>query len=94
MDRQCRLRLGDRFVAGLWEQSPIGPMCDVMWARSDGERVLLVPTPEIGRFVSAVYRFDRVAQVSMDWAWSGRRLHLTAGALELDLHTKATWGFP
>jgi hypothetical protein len=36
---------GDRFVVGQWARSPIGPMNDVMWARPDGTRVLLVDRP-------------------------------------------------
>ena len=48
----------DRFVVGLWDDGPLGPMTDVMWARPDGGRVLLVPRAEVGRFVGGVYRFE------------------------------------
>lgn len=36
----------------------MGPVDDLMWALPDGTRRLLAPTPEAGRFVSAVYGFD------------------------------------
>ena len=35
---------GDRVVVGVWASGPLGPMTDVMWARPDGERVLLAPS--------------------------------------------------
>ncbi|HSH22932.1 MAG TPA: hypothetical protein VK975_02615, partial [Acidimicrobiales bacterium] len=68
---------------GHWERSPLGPFTDVMWARPGGERVLLVPTEAAGRFVGAVYVFDRVEVVSVAAAWSGAELSVDAGDVAL-----------
>lgn len=51
---------GDRLVVGHWAVSPIGPFSDVMWADPAGVRTLWVAEEAAGRFVEAVYRFDRV----------------------------------
>ncbi len=85
---------GDRVVVGHWDESPIGPLVDVMWARPDGERVLLVPTPAAGAFVTAVYRFDRVEVVDVEAHSDGARLHVGAGALSLFLEAGGGWRLP
>jgi len=69
-------------------------MRDVMWARPDGERVLLVDRPAAGRFISAVYRFDRVEVVDLGGAADVRSLHLRAGPVELDLRAGRGWRLP
>lgn len=85
---------GHRFVVGLWHVSPLGPMGDVMWARPGGERTLLVGTRDVGELITAVYRFDRVEQVPLDWAWDGSTLCLRAGALELVMRAGRGWRIP
>ena len=85
---------GDRFVVGHWHTSPLGPVTDVMWARPDGERVLLAPTPEVARFVGGVYAFDRVELVDISVAFDGRRLTLGAGELDLAMQGGAGWRLP
>ena len=85
---------GDRFVVGWWSATPIGPMRDVMWARPDGERVLLVDREEAARFITAVYGFDRVEVVDVAGAGDDRSLQLTAGSVELALTAGAGWRLP
>jgi len=85
---------GHRFVVGLWHDSPLGPMSDVMWARPGGERVLLVDRPLAGEFISAVYRFDAIEQVTIDCRWDGPVLRLRAGDLQLVLRTGRRWTIP
>ena len=51
---------GHRVVVGHWWQSPIGAFTDVMWAEPDGLKVLYVPDDRVARFVTSVYRFDRI----------------------------------
>jgi len=85
---------GHRFVVGLWNESPLGPMNDVMWARPDGQRVLLVERHEVGDLISAVYRFDRVERVPVDCRWDGPTLRLQAGELTLALRPGRTWPIP
>jgi hypothetical protein len=70
---------GDRFVAGVWDESPLGAIVDVMWARPDGERVLLAPDPAVARFVGGLYRFDDV-RIAGD-----ARVRLYADSLDLAL---------
>lgn len=51
---------GDRFVAGRWHRSPIGPFADVMWCRPDGHRVLFAPNQTVATFIAHHYAFDEV----------------------------------
>ncbi len=85
---------GHRFVVGLWDESPLGPMNDVMWARPDGQRVLLVDRHEVGELISAVYRFDRVERVPVDYRSDGPTLRLQAGELTLTLQSGRRWPIP
>jgi len=78
---------GDRFVIGHWERSPIGPMDDVMWARPDGTRVLLVDRPEAERFITAVYRFDAVTVTEICCTARHNTVEVSAGMVELTLRT-------
>lgn len=85
---------GDRFVLGCWEESPVGPMADVMWARPGGERVLLAPTEDAARFITAVYRFDRVEVVTVDARLRAASLAVTAGALVVSMRGGRGWRLP
>lgn len=77
---------GDRFVIGVWHESPVGALADVMWARPDGTRVLLAPDHVGADFVSSVYGFDEVQVVDFDVrAASSRRLDLDAGPVSVQL---------
>jgi hypothetical protein len=78
---------GDRFVVGDWRATPIGPMNDVFWAAPSGERVLLVPSAEVGAFVSSVYRFDRIEVVPFVVVSDRRSLCVVAGDVELLVRT-------
>jgi hypothetical protein len=85
---------GDRFVVGSWQASPVGPLVDVMWARPDGERVLLAPSAEAATYITSVYGFDRVEVVDVAGgvAPDGRGLRVVAGPVALSLSTG--WGVP
>jgi hypothetical protein len=85
---------GHRFVVGVWHASPVGPMCDVMWALPDGERVLLVGTGDVGTFISAIYGFDRVERTAMECTWDGAALRVTAGDVELVMWSGRRRGIP
>jgi hypothetical protein len=85
---------GHGFVIGLWDESPLGPMSDVMWRSPDGKRVLLVPTPRVGRFISAVYRFDAVEAVPVTCHWDGPVLRVVAGDIVLALRAGRRWAIP
>ncbi len=85
---------GHRFVVGCWEQSPVGPMNDVMWARPDGVRVLLVDRWEAGEFITAVYRFDAVAVMPLSCRTDGAVLEVAAGDLHITMRAGRRWPIP
>lgn len=85
---------GDRFTVGHWDEGPLGAMADVMWARPDGERVLLSDSRSTEEFVQAVYEFDRSEVVPFRTTRTRRRLVLSAGPLTLDLRAGAPVAFP
>ncbi|MGI9603087.1 MAG: hypothetical protein ACR2QE_14465 [Acidimicrobiales bacterium] len=57
---------GDRVVIGQWDDSPIGPFVDVMWAEPGGRRLLFADGQRSADFIRAVYRFDecRIGPIS------------------------------
>ena len=70
---------GHRFVVGHWVESPIGPLDDVMWARPDGTRLLLVDRLEAAQLITSVYRFDTVEVLPLRCRMDGAVLVVTAG---------------
>ncbi len=85
---------GDRVVVGAWTAGPLGPMVDLMWARPDGERVLLAPTTAVADFVTSLYVFDRIEVVTIDGRFDGRALAVDAGPLSICLVAGRGWPFP
>jgi hypothetical protein len=82
---------GHRFVVGLWDRGPLGPMSDVMWAFPDGERRLLAPTGAVAELVASVYRFDAVEVVPFT-VWSDpTRVELRAGPVRVLLLAGRAW---
>jgi hypothetical protein len=77
---------GDRFVVGMWERGPLGPMTDVMWARPDGTRILLAPTDEVANFVGGIYDFEEVRTVAIEACRWADGFRLSAGTLRLEVH--------
>ena len=65
-----------------------------MWARPDGERVLLVDGDAGARFITAVYAFDRVEVVPVVGEVDDRSLRLTAGPVTLSLQAGPGWRLP
>src|SRR4051794_6982508 len=80
---------GDRIVIGHWTDSPLGAFSDVMWARPDGERVLLAPDQPVATFITALYDFDRVEIVPVKAGAGDRWLELEAGPVEVQLKAAA-----
>lgn len=74
---------GDRFVVGLWERGPLGPMTDVMWAQPDGNKVLLASSRAVADFVGGVYEFDEVRVVEAASRTSNGSIEIGAGDLTL-----------
>jgi hypothetical protein len=70
---------GDRVVVGHWWQSPLGAFTDVMWAEPDGVRVLYAPDDRVARFVTSIYRFDRIEVVPFRTTVNGGTLSVEMG---------------
>ena len=85
---------GHRFVVGRWDESPIGPLDDVMWARPDGVRVLLVDRQAAAELVTAVYRFDTVEVVPMRCRMDHAVLLVDAGELQITMRGGRPWPIP
>jgi hypothetical protein len=85
---------GHRITVGHWDDGPLGPMADVMWATPDGRRVLLADGEPTAAFVSAVYAFDEVRVVPFTVTRDARSLDLVAGPLALSLRAGRGWPLP
>jgi len=85
---------GDRVAIGDWDDGPLGPMADVMWARPDGTRVLLADRAETAAFVRAVYEFDDVRVVPFRVTGDDRSIDVVAGPLEVSLRAGPGWRLP
>ncbi len=69
-------------------------MTDVMWARPDGERVLVAGRPDVADLVSGIYHFDRVEILALTVTFDGRNLELEAGGVALTMRGGAGWRLP
>ncbi len=85
---------GHRFVVGHWQESPIGPLDDVMWARPDGGRVLLVDRRQAAELITAVYHFDTVEIVPLRCRMDDALLVVTAGGLRVTMRGGRPWRIP
>jgi hypothetical protein len=85
---------GDRFVIGRWVESPVGPMNDVMWARPDGRRILVVDRPEAGQFITSVYDFDTVEVTPVACAATDDVVEVSGGRIRLVLRLGRQWPIP
>jgi hypothetical protein len=86
---------GDRVVVGHWDESPIGPFVDLMWAEPSGRRVLVVPDGAVGRFITAVYDFDDVVEApDLSAGWDGRELTVAGAGRRIELTVGRGVPFP
>jgi len=85
---------GDRLVVGAWTSGPLGAMTDVMWARPDGERVLLAPDDAAADFIASVYRFERIDVVPVRAHWDGTTLDVEAAPVSVRLVAGLGWRLP
>lgn len=76
---------GDRFVVGRWPRSPFGSFADVMWARPDGERLLLAPDDRVLGFIGRHYAFEELRRSPVEVEISPRRIRVSASPVDLDL---------
>jgi hypothetical protein len=91
----CGFASGDRVVVGHWWTSPVGPFTDVMWCEPDGVRVLYAPDDTVARFVTALYRFDRLEVVPFETFSSSRLLVVRFGDREVRVDARRRrWPVP
>jgi hypothetical protein len=90
----ARFSSGDRFFIGSWDDTPLGPFTDVMWARPDGARVLLVPDQPVADFITAVHSFDRAQIASVKVTSGDRFLELAAGPVEVQVRAGVGYRIP
>ncbi|MDQ2797944.1 MAG: hypothetical protein M3Y06_12435 [Actinomycetota bacterium] len=74
---------GTRFVLGVWDSTPFGAITDVMIERSDGHRVLIAPTHEVGRFISNTYGFGEVRIEATSLERAGTRWIMSSATLQV-----------
>ena len=80
----CGFESGHRFVIGEWDESPIGPFADVMWAAPDGTRTLLASSEQARVFIEWVYEFDVSEVVPVDIVREQRSTTVAAGPLSIE----------
>ena len=85
---------GDRVVVGTWNSSPFGNFTDIMWARSDGTRILIAPNQEIADYVTDMYSFDDVLLEEIDVKEEGRNLSVKCKTMELEFSWKKGFAIP
>lgn len=74
---------GLRLVAGIWRDSPFGPVADVMVQEPSGHRLLLAPSREVAGFIAETYSFDEVRVLPVSARFLPRSLTVHAGPLAL-----------
>ena len=75
---------GDRIVVGSWKLSPFGEFSDIMWAKPDGQRVLIAPSKEIADYISAMYSFDKILIQEISTIENDRTLTLNCESMKLN----------
>lgn len=85
----------DRIVIGNWDESPIGPFLDVMWAEVDDWRTLFVAHQTAADFVTAMYQFDKViVDPSLEQKQFGRRTEIRWSGAVLEFTVGRATPFP
>ena len=88
----CGFSSGDRLVIGSWKKSPFGEFSDIMWAKSDGTKVLIAPNKEIGDYISSMYNFDtiKIEEINLEETHNMMKLD----AKEINCHFEWNNGIP
>ncbi len=85
---------GHRIVIGDWSQSPLGSFTNIMWAKPNGNRVLLSPSKRHAAYVSSLYHFEEVHVVSMNVTRSERAIEVETEMLEVKMLWRKGWYLP
>ena len=80
----------NRIVIGNWKDSPFGKFTDIMWAKPNGERVLIAPNKEISEFITKLYDFDKI--IISEFNIEENSNHLIVKANEINCELKWSKG--
>lgn len=76
---------GNRIVIGNWKDSPYGKFTDVMWAKPNGDKILIVPNKELSDFISGMYSFDDIIITELNIEEKKNQLIINAKELKCEL---------
>tara|TARA_B100000003_G_scaffold156386_1_gene141790 strand:- start:6003 stop:6566 length:564 start_codon:yes stop_codon:yes gene_type:complete len=85
---------GDRIVIGDWKYSPFGSFTNIMWAKSDGVRVLLSPNKNLAEYVSSLYSFEEVKITPIEVNRGVKEISVKAGSLEVKMVWSLSFPIP
>lgn len=85
---------GDRIVIGDWKDSPFGSFTNIMWAKSDGTRVLISPSKKLAGYVSSIYSFEEINIADIEVTREKRSISVKAGNLEVRMFWGVTFPLP
>ena len=77
---------GDQYVIGCWNETPVGPICDVMWLDSDNRRTLIVPSDTAAEFITSIYTFDNVSIAPLKVAIEKGSTFVATDDLAIEIH--------
>ncbi len=82
----CGFSSGDRFVIGDWQKSPYGAFTNIMWAKSDGTRILIAQKQNIAEYVSSIYNFEEIIIEEFIIERKVKGIKIQAGLLEIEMN--------
>ena len=85
---------GDRIVIGDWKDSPFGSFTNIMWAKSNGSRILLSPRENLAEYVSSLYSFEEVKITPIEVKRNNREISVKAGNLEVKMAWSLAFPIP
>ena len=83
---------GERIVIGDWVDSPLGSFTNIMWARADGKRILISPSPECASYVSNLYSFEEVIISPLNVKRKKKNIEIESK--NLSIFIEWGWSFP
>jgi uncharacterized membrane protein len=85
---------GDRIVVGAWNESPFGEFTDIMWAKPDGQRVLIAPNQEVADYVDAMYSFDQIEIQDINIKHGENNLSVDCNSMKLEFEWNRGFRIP
>lgn len=76
---------GNRIVVGNWKDTPYGTFTDIMWAKPNGDKILIVPNKELSDFISGMYSFDEIIITELNIEEKTNQLMINTNELNCEL---------